>query len=376
MKLPVHAKLGKYVGASALCAGRNLLVYIIILEAHAVVAVLSLRQHRKVIVGNLGYGISALVNAMPDLMGNAPPEVSAALVSALAVRRHRHGGYHACAGIPFNANVIAGGIHECPGEHPLVTDVQMALRYLVQRLFSACVQALVLIEQVHHAFHRIHGIQDLLRLLLHAAASRPIQNLLCRQGEHHGIQENVRSSQDTVLRIIIICHLAVPGACMEHLMLVGNLSHKCLQLHYINLGPCQPLLPVRHPVQIQPGNLHAAADAHRVPVSCVVPRILDIKRTAGFHARVGPYLGNRDLVGTHLQICDGLAHGTGFRVVLCRHQLKIRIFPGSFGVMPYVDNDFLLRRRGYAKRLPCVQPAEAPVHVTGADAAVDDYRII
>ena len=157
MELPVHAQLGEHIGRRSLGSGSHLLIDILVLESHSTIIIMGLSQYGKIIVGDFSHRISSLIDAVSDLMGNAPAKVTAAHISALTIRAHGNSSHHACRLRPFDADMVPRRIHEGLGEHPLITDVQMPLRVLIQRLSRVLVETLVLIEQIHHPFHGVHG---------------------------------------------------------------------------------------------------------------------------------------------------------------------------------------------------------------------------
>ena len=163
MKLPVHAKLCKYIARIPFRAGGYLLKHLRILKAHRIIAILGLRQHGEVIIGHLRMGIGALVDLMPNLMGDSPAIVLAAYIFSI-LSRHRHTAHHSGRLIPLNANVIACRIHKGSCKHLHITDVQIPIGQMVL-IYNAAVgslgkgigQALVLIKQSHHAVHGLYG---------------------------------------------------------------------------------------------------------------------------------------------------------------------------------------------------------------------------
>ena len=210
MKLPVHTKLREHIACPALGARSHFLIDLGILEAHISIALMCLGKHGKVIVSNLSHGICALVDTVPDLMGDAPAKILTAHVLSSFVGHHRHSAHHTACGAPADTDVVARSVHKRFRKHPLVADILMPLGNLVYRLRGVLIQPLVLIEQVHHILHGIHGIQHLLSTHLRRAAACAGQNLRCRQREHHGIQKDIGSSQNTGLSVIsVLIHQSI-----------------------------------------------------------------------------------------------------------------------------------------------------------------------
>ncbi len=372
MELPVHSQLCEHIGSRSLRARSHFVIHIPVLEAHAAVIVLCLGQHRKVIIRNLRNGIASLVNTMSDLMGNPPSEISAALIPSFRIGLHRHTVHHSGCRPPFNSYMIAGSIHERSREHSLITNIQVALRYLIHGIGRGGIQSLMLVEEIHHIFHGIHGIQDCLRLLLCVTIFCTGQNLLRRQGQHHGIQQNIRRPQDTVCLVIIVCHLRIPGILMRSLMQAVHSGHIGLQLLHIILHPGQPLV-AGHLIQIQSGHLHTAADTNRILVTAAAA-VLHIQRSAGLKSCCGPDFGYGNLIGSHLKGGHLSAHGRGLRMILGGNQLKVGLVSCLFSVMAHIDHNLFPCSRCNTQRLPCVQSAEAPAHIACGNAVVNLHR--
>ena len=185
----------------------------------------------------------------------------------------------------------------------------MSFRNLVLRLRRRLVQALVLIEQIHLVLHGLHGCQQSLCPLFRRSGSRAGQQLLGRKREHHGIQKDIRRAQNTVRLGVSVIHMSVSAVLMHLGMLILHLAYKRIQSFHIGRRTPQPLCLIRHPVQIQPGYLYAAADPDSVSVICTaVPRILDVQRAPGFYACGTGYFRHGDLVGSYFQRPHYLAH--------------------------------------------------------------------
>ena len=164
MKLPVHAKLRKYIACIALCTGCHLLKYLRILETDCAVGISGLSQYGKIIIGHFCMGIGSLIDLMAYLMGNSPAIIPAALVSSTLVRYHRNSSHHAGCLIPLNTDVISGRIHECSCKHLHVTNIQILIRQMIfgydtaaRSLCKGICQTLMLIEQCHHSSHSLRS---------------------------------------------------------------------------------------------------------------------------------------------------------------------------------------------------------------------------
>ena len=180
---------------------------------------------------------------MPDLMGNAPSEIGTALPFAILIPHNRRCGHHAGGRTPSDSDMITRGIHKGSGKHSLIADIQMPQRNPVFHIRRIVIQSLVLVEQVHHLVHGIHGIQNFpgpfFRCRTSASGTGP--DLLRRQGEHHGIQQNVRGSQNTLIRLVFFFHRFIGSVLMNLLVLRLYIAHIGFQSLHISLSSLQPL---------------------------------------------------------------------------------------------------------------------------------------
>ena len=143
-----------------------------------------------------------------------------------------------------------------------------------------------------------------------------------RQGEHHGIQQDIGSPQDAVLPVIRISHLAVFRFLMLLPMQRLHLCHESVQFTHIGRSPGHALPFVRQIVKVKLRHLYAAADTDRIEVVLsAVAGILHIQRAAALNSGSAAQLGHVHDVGSYLQVRSHCAHRGRLGMVLGGHKL-------------------------------------------------------
>ena len=107
MKLPVHTKLRKHIGRTALRTGCNLIIHIIVFEPYSVIIIMCLCKHRKIIVRDLCDRVGSLFDTMSDLMGDSPAKILTALIPAAIIRLYRNSVYHSRRRPPLDTYMVA-----------------------------------------------------------------------------------------------------------------------------------------------------------------------------------------------------------------------------------------------------------------------------
>ena len=323
MQLPVHGKLCKDIGRISRCAGRHFLIDIVVAESHVVIRSVRLRKYRKIVVCYFCDRILALVDLMPDFMGNSPSKVRPACQPPVFIYRRLLCKNQILHGIPFDTNVVAARIHERSGEHLHIADVQMPgwdpvlldhgcicpFRELVRQTF-------VLIEQFHHLIHRVHGV-------CHPSCLIPIsksgEDLRGRRGNHHMIQHNICCIVNAGLIVVRIQCEEEKLLSMVFVMVLFQLCAIRFQLFYIGAHKLLTFRLICHTVQVQHRNPCTAIDSDSVLLPGIVSGILYVESTAFFHIR-GYNLRNGDDISPDVQI-DRLRKLIGFSMLLRHNEL-------------------------------------------------------
>ncbi len=77
---------------------------------------------------------------MADLMGNTPAKIlSATNPLTIRIRFRRSATCKPRCRAVLDSDMVASRIHKCARKHSLVTDIQMSLRNLVNRIRSVCI---------------------------------------------------------------------------------------------------------------------------------------------------------------------------------------------------------------------------------------------
>ena len=365
VKLPVHRQLGEHIGVGAGGAAGDFVIDVLVVEAHA--AIRRLRKLGEVVVGDFGHRIAAVVDVMADLMRDAPAEIGAVLVRAVLIAGNGHAVGQAGHRTPLDADVVARRIHEGPGEHPHIADIQMLGGQVVGRSRAFQIrQALVLVEQFHHLVHGVQRMEQFFR----AAVIQARQKLRDRHRVHHLIQQDVGGVQDAVF--LIVAFLRGVQFRMEFFQ-AGSILRQFL---HIGFHARFAVVLVGDLVEVQRGDLRTAADADRVAIVGVLAGVLHIQRPAALGIRAADLL-DWDHVAAHLEVDGGRRQLAALGMVLGRHQLQRGLGPVAAGVAAHIDQDLVACLRGHAQRLPRVQAGDVQAAVVGRhDAGMHvDHRL-
>ena len=211
---------------------------------------------------------------MTDFMGNAPAEIASADVLSVFFRFYRNTCHHTRDRSPFDADMSSTRIHKRACKHSLITDILTAYRhFIVCGSLRILAQTFVLVEQIDHIIHCLHGITELFRFLLTASVSKTAQYLRRCQREHHIAANQIRSLIDTVLRI----------PCM--LCVVCHMECFCFTIHlferiHIDKRFFHTFRRIRRIGQIQYRDLCSAADTDSVFFGSLIAFINNIKLAA------------------------------------------------------------------------------------------------
>ena len=134
------------------------------------------------------------------------------------------------------------------------------------------------------------------------------------------------------------------------------------QLFYIRKDFSMTFLIFCHAIQIQHRLLCSAADTYRIPVVCIVSRILDIERSSMLLSQT-VQSRHRHLIASHLQSCHLCSQGIRFRMILRCNKLQRCIRTCFERIVPYINDELLTLICSHTQRLPSVQSAKAEVSV-------------
>ena len=142
-------------------------------------------------------------------MGNAPAGIIAAGLLPVCVRGDGICLEQADDAAPFDADMLAAGIHKRAGEHLVIPNIQACIRIGI-RICRRPIQTLELIEVIDLLLHRRDGI----RKLRGGVGGNGGPHLGGRHAEHHVFHGDLGHVQEALIGLIRIANIRM-GAFMQ-----------------------------------------------------------------------------------------------------------------------------------------------------------------